>query len=80
MNLPFYFRFLRGRVRVFFSQASKLNFFYQMVCIYLLKSRGGPQSFDFYITTYTYPLYTGWYSGLGFMYCQKGWDLCIVKS
>ena len=27
-----------------------------MACLYLLNSRGGPQSFDFVITTYSYPL------------------------
>ena len=27
-----------------------------MACIYLLNSSGGPQSFDFVITTYSYPL------------------------
>ena len=27
-----------------------------MACIYLLNSRGSPQSFDFVITTYSYPL------------------------
>ena len=27
-----------------------------MACIYHLNSRGGPRSFDFDITTYSYPL------------------------
>ena len=27
-----------------------------MACIYLLNSRGGTRSFDFVITTYSYPL------------------------
>ena len=27
-----------------------------MACIYLLNSRGGPQSLDFVIITYSYPL------------------------
>ena len=54
MDFPLYFQILRRRVWVFF-QARKL-IFCQMACIYLLNSRDDPQSLDFVITTYSYPL------------------------
>ena len=44
----------------FFFSSEEANFFCQMACIYLLNSRGGPQSFDFdithFISNYSYPL------------------------
>ena len=41
--------------RVFFFKLGS-KFFCQRACINLLNSRGGPQSLDFVITTYSYPL------------------------
>ena len=49
-----YFQILRGRVQVFFQPRNLI--FFQMACVYLLNSRDGPQSLDFVITTYSYPL------------------------
>ena len=59
MGFPLYFQILRGRVQGFFFKLGSF-FFCQMSCIYLLNSRGGPQSFDFdityFISNYSYPL------------------------
>ena len=58
MDFPLYFQILRGRVQGFFFKLGS-KFFCQMACIYLLNSRGGTQSLDFVITTYSYPLIIG---------------------
>ena len=59
MDFHLHFQILRGRVKGFFFKLGS-KFFCQMACIYLLNSRGGPQSFDFDITyfiyNYSYPL------------------------
>ena len=55
MDFPLYFQILRGRVQGVFFQAGKQIFVPNG--LYLpTKSRWGPRSLDFDITTYSYPL------------------------
>ena len=79
MDFPLHFQILRGRVQGFFLQTRKLILFCQMAFIYQLNSHGGPQSFDFVITTYSYPLFVDlWINGIQDLRILGIWDFWIL--